>query len=102
MSALEALHQELRDDHQRFKAEAQAFEIRRMRSSSAAPEMHSDSNLVYSKWSDAIGRAPASELAKGGLQARPSSFPIDVGTASIDQLDVLLQGFMQRSRIQHT
>jgi len=86
----------------RFSAMAQALEIRRAGAANSH-EMRSDSKLVYSKWSDAIGQPSAEEVAKGGLQGRDGgsggrTLGIDVGSASIDQLDMLLQQFLTSSR----
>jgi len=104
VARLQQLHHELRQDRVRFAAEEQALMVKRSaQKDGGGGEMRSDSQLVYSKWSDSIGRPSGEELAQGGMQGRHAEgmMGIDPRSASIDQLDMLLQSFLQSTRVEH-
>lgn len=91
------LYEDLKAERHRFAAEMHAAEIRKATIDPGMQELSSESQMVYSKWSEAIGRPSAEELVQDqGM--RGGDIPIDVSTANPDQLDILLQSFLARSR----
>jgi len=97
LGMIEDLYHELQADKHRWNAEVADYEARHAkRGAQSARELRSESQLVYSKWSDAVGRPPIVDSAGGG--GRRNSVPIDVSALHGDQLDLLLQSFLNRSR----
>lgn len=83
----------------RHKWEA-AFHEQAVRKRSSGVESHhelkSDSKLLYSKWSNAVGSPSAGHMVAGAPLPLKEVVSMDIQNAGIDQLDLLLQQFVRK------
>eukprot|EP00658_Telonema_sp_P-2_P022673 TRINITY_DN19062_c0_g1_i5.p1 TRINITY_DN19062_c0_g1~~TRINITY_DN19062_c0_g1_i5.p1 ORF type:complete len:285 (+),score=44.44 TRINITY_DN19062_c0_g1_i5:166-1020(+) len=83
-------------DRNKWEAEFSAQAIRqRSGPSGSIDELASDSRLVYSKWSNAVGKPSAAHVVGSRVSFKQVA-TMDVMNAGADQLDLLLEQFMRK------